>query len=107
MNRNKSAMSHRWDNIQATCNKFHGYSEHIRARQDSGKTMVDQVRTLNYVQFGILSIDTSSCFFCLVEGCVKDVLKLERGARILHDALLLKDPILSKMNRCSAQSQRQ
>nr|XP_051210978.1 uncharacterized protein LOC127328417 [Lolium perenne] len=40
MNRNEGALSHRWNLIKAACSKFHGYYEKIKARKESGKTMV-------------------------------------------------------------------
>jgi hypothetical protein len=43
MNRNEGALSHRWNLIKAACSKFHGYYEKIKARKESGTTMVDWV----------------------------------------------------------------
>ncbi|XP_047074689.1 uncharacterized protein LOC124684417 [Lolium rigidum] len=42
-NRDEGALSHRWNLIKGACSKFHGYYEKIKARKESGKSMVDWV----------------------------------------------------------------
>ena len=46
MERNESAMSHRWAAIKKGCNKFHGFLETMIRRAESGKTMVDYVSSV-------------------------------------------------------------
>jgi hypothetical protein len=43
MNRNESAISHRWSVIKTTCKKFYGNLETMRNRNQSGKSAMDIV----------------------------------------------------------------
>ena len=43
MDRNESALSHRWAPIQKVCNRFHGNKEEVENRPDSGKNVADLV----------------------------------------------------------------
>ena len=43
MDRNESALSHRWAPIQKACNRFHGNKEEVENRPDSGKNVADLV----------------------------------------------------------------
>ncbi|KAI4980216.1 hypothetical protein ZWY2020_020701 [Hordeum vulgare] len=43
MDRNQSALAHRWATIQKSVNKFQGAFENITARPESGKTVKDQL----------------------------------------------------------------
>jgi hypothetical protein len=43
MDRNESALSHRWATLQHSCNKWHDVSEEVHARPKSGKSAADLV----------------------------------------------------------------
>jgi hypothetical protein len=63
MNRNESAISHRWGAIKTICNKFHGHLETIRNTKQSGASNMDYVST----RFDLCSMNfTYGCVVALM-----------------------------------------